>query len=65
MGSFSSSPAVSRPAPGFRLCPKDRKLSQDLNEHVIWHYKMTEPELVAEAQVIAPQAHLLSGRSIA
>lgn len=36
-----------------------RKLSQDLHEHVIWHYKMTEAELVAEAQALAPQAHLL------
>ncbi len=36
-----------------------RKLSKDLHEHVIWHHKMTEAELVAEAQALAPQAHLL------
>lgn len=36
-----------------------KKLSQDLHEHVIWHYKMTEAELVAEAQALGPQAHLL------
>lgn len=36
-----------------------RKLSHDLHEHVIWHYKMTEAELVAEAQALASQAHLL------
>ena len=36
-----------------------KKLSQDLHEHVIWHYKMTEPELLAEAQALAQQAHLL------
>lgn len=36
-----------------------RKLSRDLHEHVIWHYKMTEPELLAEAEALAQQAHLL------
>lgn len=36
-----------------------RKLSQDLHEHVIWHYKMTEPELLTEAEALAQQAHLL------
>ncbi|GAC1607413.1 MAG: hypothetical protein NVS3B3_10220 [Aquirhabdus sp.] len=36
-----------------------RKLSQDLHEHVIWHYKMTESELLAEAEALAQQAHLL------
>ena len=36
-----------------------RKLSQDFHEHVIWHYKMTEPELVAEAEALAQRAHML------
>jgi len=36
-----------------------RKLSQELHEHVIWHHKMTDAELVAEAQALAQQAHLL------
>lgn len=36
-----------------------RKLSQDLHEHVIWHYKMTDAELLAEARVLAQQVHLL------
>lgn len=36
-----------------------RKLSQEFHEHVIWHYKMTEPELLTEAEELAQQAHLL------
>lgn len=35
------------------------KLARDLHEHVIWHYKMSEPELVAEAQALVLHAHLL------
>lgn len=36
-----------------------RKLSQEFHEHVIWHVKMTEPELLTEAEELAQQAHLL------
>jgi len=38
---------------------KAKKLSQNLHEHVIWHYKLTEAELLAEAQALVQHAHLL------
>ncbi|AVS65175.1 hypothetical protein C8245_05170 [Paracidovorax avenae] len=39
-------------------------LSQQLHEHVIWHYKMTDAELVAEAEALAPHVHLLDLYSV-
>ena len=36
-----------------------RKLAQDLHEHVIWHHKMTEPELLTEAEALVQQVHFL------
>lgn len=36
-----------------------RKRSQEFHDHVIWHVKMTESELLAEAETLVPQAHLL------
>lgn len=36
-----------------------RRLSQNFHTNIIWNYKMTEAELLAEAEAIAKQAHLL------
>lgn len=38
---------------------KVQGLSRQLHDHVIWHYKMTEPELVAEAIILADKVNLL------
>lgn len=39
-------------------------LAQQLHDHVIWHHRMTEPELVAEAQALAEKAHLLDAYNV-
>lgn len=38
--------------------------ARQLHEHVVWHYKMTETELVAEAEVLAEKAHLLDAYNV-
>lgn len=36
-----------------------RTLARDFHDHVFWHYKMTDSELLIEAKTLAQQAHLL------
>jgi len=39
-------------------------LSRQLHDHLIWHYNMTEPELVAEAKILAEKANLLDAYTV-
>ena len=39
-------------------------LAREFHEHVIWHYRMTEEELLAEARSLADKSHLLDAFTV-
>jgi len=43
---------------------KARSQASLLREHIIFHHKLTEPELIAEAQVLAKKSHLLDAYAV-
>ncbi|MFN0303492.1 MAG: NTPase KAP [Burkholderiales bacterium] len=43
---------------------RTHNLAQQLHEHVIWHHRLTEAQLVAEAQSLAVSVHLLDAYSV-
>jgi len=43
---------------------KTEMLSRQLHEHVIWHHRMTDSQLLAEAQDLTDKVHLLDAFSV-
>jgi len=43
---------------------RTQSLARQLHDHVIFHHKMTEPDLIAEANILAEKAHLLDAYTV-